>query len=60
MKAYKNKLKRDVIASITVKGGVFGVYINAVQDYEKGDEVFLGVIKESDKELFDKFVKKIK
>jgi hypothetical protein len=52
----KNKLRRDLISS----NEKVGVYVNAAKDYKKGDEVFIGVLKTKDRDLFDLLVKKIK
>jgi hypothetical protein len=59
MKAYKNKLKRDIIPS-SVSNGKLGVYTKAVRNYQKGEEVFIGTIKDNDKQKFDILLKIIK
>ena len=56
MKAYKNKLRRDIVSS----DEKVGVYVKAVRNYMKGKEVFIGVLKTKDREIFDLLVKKIK
>jgi len=59
MKAYKNKLKRDIVGSGMTNTN-FGVYVTAIRNYYKGEEVFIGNIKQKDRELFDKLLKLIK
>jgi hypothetical protein len=59
MKAYKNKLKRDIVGS-NVFNSKYGVYIKAVRNYQKGEEIFIGVLALKDREMFDLLVKKIK
>ena len=56
MKAYKNKLRRDLISS----NEKVGVYVKAVRNYMKDEEVFIGILKTKDRELFDLLIKKIK
>lgn len=59
MKAYKNKLKRDIVGS-NVFNSKYGVYTKAIRNYQKGEEVFIGVLAQKDREMFDLLVKKIK